>query len=46
MWRGGKDFIDAREVPLDVSRAKAELGFEARHDLMESLRAAQRWVSD
>ena len=46
VWRGGKDFIDAREVPFDVSRTKAELGCEARHDLTESLRAAQRWVSD
>jgi len=34
-----------REVPFDLSRAKAELGFEARHDLMESLQAAQRWVT-
>jgi UDP-glucose 4-epimerase len=43
---GFAGFAHAREVPFDVSRAKAELGFEARHDLMESLRAARRWVSD
>ncbi len=41
---GFAGFAHAREVPFDLSRAKAELGFEARHDLMESLRAAQRWV--
>ena len=41
---GFAGFTHAREVPFDVSRAKAELGFEARHDLMESLRAARRWV--
>ena len=41
---GFAGFAHAREVPFDLSRAKAELGFEARHDLMESLRAARRWV--
>jgi UDP-glucose 4-epimerase len=41
---GFAGFAHARETPFDVSRAKAELGFEARHDLHESLRAAQRWV--
>ncbi len=41
---GFAGFAHPREVPFDLSRAKAELDFEARHDLMESLRAAQRWV--
>jgi UDP-glucose 4-epimerase len=41
---GFAGFAHPREVPFDVSQAKAELGFEARHDLLESLRAAQRWV--
>ena len=41
---GFAGFAHPREVPFDVSRAKTELGFEARHNLMESLRAAQRWV--
>ncbi len=42
---GFAGFAHPREVPFDLSRAKAELGFEARHDLMESLQAAQRWVT-
>jgi hypothetical protein len=31
-------------MPFDVSRAKAELDFEAKHDLLDSMQAAQRWV--
>lgn len=41
---GFAGFAHAREVPFDVSRARTELGFEARHDLLDSLRAAQPWV--
>ena len=43
---GFAGFPHAREVPFDVSRAKTELGFEAKHDLLDSMRAAQRWVGD
>ena len=41
---GFAGFAHARELPFDVSRARAELGFAARHDLLDSLRAAQPWV--
>jgi UDP-glucose 4-epimerase len=41
---GFAGFAHAREVPFDVSRARTELGFEARHDLLDSLRVAQRWA--
>lgn len=41
---GFAGFAHAREVPFDIGRARAELGFEAQHDLMQSLRAARRWV--
>lgn len=41
---GFAGFAHAREVPFDLSRARTELGFEARHGLLDSLRAAQRWL--
>jgi UDP-glucose 4-epimerase len=43
---GFAGFTHAREVPFDVSRAKDELGFEAKHDLLDSMQAARRWVGD
>lgn len=41
---GFAGFAHAREVAFDVSRARDELGFEARHDLLDSLQAAQPWA--
>lgn len=41
---GFAGFAHPREVAFDVSRAREDLGFEAQHDLVGSLRAAQRWV--
>jgi len=41
---GFAGFAHPRDLPFDNSRAKAELDFEAQHDLLESLRAAQPWV--
>lgn len=41
---GFAGFAHARNVPFDVSRARTELGFEARHDLYESMQAALPWV--
>lgn len=41
---GFAGFAHSREVPFDVSRAKTELDFEARHSLLDSLGAAQDWI--
>lgn len=41
---GFAGFAYPRSVPFDVSRARDELGFEARHDLTSSLRAAMPFV--
>lgn len=42
---GFAGFAHPRDLPFDVSLAKAELGFEAHHDVLESLERAQAWVS-
>jgi UDP-glucose 4-epimerase len=41
---GFAGFAHPRETAFDVSRARKELGFEAQHDLMESLRMARPWT--
>lgn len=41
---GFAGFAHARELPFDVTRARSELGFEARHGLLDAFRAAQPWV--
>lgn len=41
---GFAGFAHPREIPFDVTRAQTELGFEARHDLLHSLQAAQPWL--
>jgi UDP-glucose 4-epimerase len=41
---GFAGFAHSREVPFDISRAKTELGFEARRDLLDSLSSAQQWL--
>ncbi len=42
---GFAGFAHPRNTPFDVSRARLELGFDARHDLLSSFRAAQLVVS-
>ena len=41
---GFAGFPYRRTQPFDVSRARTELGFAARHDLLSSLEAASAWV--
>jgi len=41
---GFAGFAHARELPFDIHRAQAELGFAARHGLLDALAAAQPWV--
>lgn len=41
---GFAGFPYRRTQPFDISRARSELGFAARHDLLSSFEAASAWV--
>ena len=43
---GFAGFAHRRDQPFDVSRARAELDFCARHDVLSSMQHARRFVTD